>query len=55
MIIEYIYARINSAAHITRQNINSRNVFIKKKHQNDDANFVRKFTKRLIFNISKNR
>ena len=29
-IIKYICARINNVAHITRKNINSRNIFIKK-------------------------
>ena len=30
MIIKYMFAKINNAAHIVRKNINSRNIFIKK-------------------------
>ena len=30
MITEYMFIKINNAAHITRKNINRRNVFIKK-------------------------
>ena len=33
-----------------------REIFLfKKKHQNDDANFARKFVKRSTFNVSKNK
>ena len=55
MIIEHTCARINNVAHITRKSINSRNVFIKKRHQNDDANLAKKFTKHLTFNVLKNK
>ena len=55
MIIKHMCAKINNVAYIARKNINSENVFIRKKHQNNDASFAKKFTKRLIFNILKNK
>ena len=48
-------AKINNVAHIARKNINSRNVFIRKKHRNDDASLAKRFTKRLTFNVLKNK
>ena len=41
---------------ILRAETSIREIFsLKKKHQNDDANFARKFIKRLIFNVLKDR
>ena len=50
-----MFAKINNVAHIMRRNIDSRNVFIRKRRWNDDASFAKEFTKRLIFNVLKNR
>ena len=50
-----MFAKINNTAYITRKNINSRNIFIKKRRQNDDASLARRFIKYSIFNVLKNR
>ena len=55
MIIKHMCARTSNVAYIARKNINSQNVFIRKKHQNDDANSAKEFIKRLIFNVLKNK
>ena len=50
-----MFIKINNAAHIVRKNINLRNIFIRKRSQNNDANSAKKFTKRSIFNILKSK
>ena len=50
-----MFIKINNVVHIVRKNIDLRNIFIRKKHQNNDANFVRKLIKRLTFNVLKNK
>ena len=48
-----MFAKTSNTAYIMRKNINLQNIFIRKKRQNDNANFAKNFTKRLIFNVLK--
>ena len=50
-----MFVKINIIAYIARKSINSQNIFIRKKRQNDDANSARKFIKRLTFNVLKDK
>ena len=50
-----MYTKINNVVYTAHRNIDSRNIFIRKKHLNDDASFAKAFIKRLIFNILKDR
>ena len=55
MIIKYISAKINNAAHIMRKNIVLQNVLIRKMQQNENAIFTKIFTEHSIINVLKSK
>ena len=55
MIIEHTFAKINNAAHIVHKSIVSQNIFIRKMQQNENATFVKNFTKHSIINVLKHK
>ena len=50
-----MFIKISNVAYTVRKNIDLRNIFIRKKRQNNDANFAKKFTKRSTFNVSEDK